>query len=403
MKIILRKRRKENNSINNLSAKALCFMMICVELGNKHDFLGIKIAYWGCALFAISVLLDIVQHRFRLFSEDIKKRNFQRFLIVWVGYGIIQSLVMALMGYEITEGITLLGINVILGVVLLTNTNTKKDILRYIDTVSIMLCICSVISLWELTTGQHIGEITYYERYYNLVFATFYNQNDYCTFLCLGIILQIVGIKLTESKRKKFIYISLSVISMFFAYKTESRASYICLILFFILWICYTVGKHILSQNIGIFSVFIMLGSVLLVVVYAGSKLLISFDPDRYLIYNLAGEAILSNPIFGYGPSGLAQIIGYAPHNLYLQMLGDYGVLITSFFAYFTIICFMKSDFGWNNKYRSILCSFAIIIPILGCSSSNIQRIRIFWMTIAICFATLRMQYNLQSQKLDKE
>lgn len=387
MKIVLR-RKAQGNRVNTISSIALCVLMICVELGNKHNFLGLKISYWGCLVFAVAVSLDVLKNRFKLFSENIHVRKFQVFMLVWLIYSVIQSCVEMLMGYDVSEGMILHTLNVIVTVFLLANANSKTNILRYINTVAIMLVIACIISFWELQTGQHIVEITYWEKYNRLPFATFYNQNDYCTFLCLGIVLLTLGYKLSDVKKAKLAYVVISAVSAYIALETESRASYICLILFFAMVCWYGLSRYLLKRNVFISSIFMGIGAVILVILLGGvTRLLNIFDPDRLIIYSEALDSIWKNLILGYGPSMLAGQTGSAPHNLYLQMLGDYGLVITLIFAYFTFVYFIKTDAKWNNRYYSMLSAFAIMLPIIGCSSSNIQRIRIFWVAIAICFA----------------
>lgn len=387
MKMVVR-RKTRGNKVNTISSIALCILMICVELGNKHYFLGLKISYWGCLIFATAVVLDVLKNRFKLFSENTHVRKFQAFMLIWLTYSIMQSCVSALMGYNASEGIILHTLNVIITVFLLANANSKKGILRYINTIAIMMMICCIISFWELRTGQHIVEITYWEKYNKLPFAIFYNQNDYCTFLCLGITLLTLGYKISDAKKTKLVYLAISTVSAYIAIETESRASYICLILFFVMVFWYALSRYLLKRNVFISSIFMAIGVLILIMFLGGvSKLLNIFDPDRLIIYSEAWDSIRKNFIFGYGPSMLAELLGHAPHNLYLQMLGDYGLGITLGFAYFTLVYFLKTAAKWKNRYYSLLSAFAVLLPIIGCSSSNIQRIRIFWMAIAICFA----------------
>lgn len=386
------KRKVQCNGVNPISSVALCFFMVCVELGNKHSFLGLKISYWGCVVLAAAIFLDVLKKRFKLFSGNTHVRKFQLFMLIWLFYSIVQTCIVGLLGYDVSDGMILHTLNVVLTVLLLANTNSKKNILRYINTIAFMMMICCIISFWELRTGQHIVEITYWEKYNRLPFAIFYNQNDYCTFLCLGIILLMIGFKLNSAKKIRLAYLAISVVSAYIAFKTESRTSYICLILFYCMVLWYGFSRYLLKKSVFVASIFMGVGVFILVMILGGvTKLLNIFDPDRLTIYTEYLNAIWKNFIFGYGTSVLTELLGNAPHNLYLQMLGDYGLGITLFFAYFTFIFFLKTTAKWNNRYYSWLSSFAIVLPIIGCSSSNIQRIRIFWMSIAICFAVAQM------------
>lgn len=386
MKLVMKIRSKQCEYINRYSSTMLCVMMICVELGNKHSIMGIKISYLGCILFVGALLLDLFAGNLRLFSNVYEIRNFQLFLLAWLFYGIIQTVLRSLISALSLEGLILMILNVLIAFFLLENCNSMDSILRYINTVSIMLIICILISFWEISTGNHLVEITYSIKYYNLVFATFYNQNDYCTFLFLGIILQILGIKLTEKVRQKFFYTVIIILTGYIAYHTESRVSYICVALFFVFWFLYASGQKIMKKSVGFINIIIGVGGLFLLILCGGIMTLIyRIDPDRFFIYSSHFLKIGENVLFGYGPMMLADLTGYASHNLYIEFLGDFGIIFFVGFVYYTLIKFFKSES--EQFLNPILCAYAMVLPILGCSSSNIQRIRIFWISIAICYA----------------
>ena len=377
------------NRINLYSSIALCIMMICIELGNKHSILGVRLSYWGCLLFIVALIIDGVLGNLRFFSKQQPVRNLQVFLLVWLSYGVIQAVIEILLGNDSLDGMILLCLNVIVAFFLLVNCNSQRRIIRYIDTVSIILLICILISIWEIRTGNHLVEIANYEKYHMLVFATFYNQNDYCTLLCLGIILQILGVKLTSNKIKKCFYIIISVLAGYMAYRTESRASYICLVLFFALWIICACGQKLLKQYAGILLLVLGIGCfVFLGLAGKIGSLIYMIDPDRFKIYSEHIALIGSNFMFGYGPMMLAEITGNAPHNLYIEFWGDFGLILFSGFVYFTLFKFVKAKSDLRVILNPFFFAFALMLPILGCSSSNIQRIRIFWISISICYAT---------------
>lgn len=389
MSLFTKKKNVQISSNNKSSSFMLCVLMICVELGNKHTIMGIKISYLGCLFFAISLIIDALKNRLVLFSSNRDICNFQFFLLAWLFYGIIQTIVNSLFDQIALEGLILLILNILLAFFLLVNSNSRKHITRYINVISIMLIICIIISFWEIKTGNHIIEITYYEKYRNLVFATFYNQNDYCTFLCLGIILQILGVKLANNKKQKVFYITIIILSGYMAYYTQSRASYICLLIFAVLWFVYSVGEKILFRNAGLITYVIVSSAVIMVFLCGGVTVLIYLiDPERLMIYSRHIAVISNNFLFGYGPMMLAKLTGIAPHNLYIEFIGDFGIVFFILFFYFTLVKFLR--YSTNGRpSRALLCAFALMIPILGCSSSNIQRIRIFWMAIALCYSFL--------------
>lgn len=397
MKLVIKKNR-EVNRINKSSSIMLCIFMICVELGNKHSLLGIKWSYWGCILFAISLFWDYVNNRLEIFSKNHNIKKFQMFLLFWFTYGFLLSLMQVLIGNTSLEGIILLGLNMSLGFFLLVNINSKNRIFRYINTVSVMILICVVISLWELQTGKHIVAISYFEKYNRLPFGTFYNQNDYCTFLCLGIVIQILGIKLTNIKKNKIIYSLVILVGGYIALETESRASYICIALFFVLWLIFLLGNYLMR----IYSSTVLIGVlmvVLIVVCIVGGlgSILYNFDAERMRIYQISIEWITKNFIFGYGPNKLAEITHVATHNLYLEIMGDYGIFVLFAFINYTLFNFLKTRTQVIPHANAFFSAYSLMLPILGCSSSNIQRVRLFWISITICYAVSNLNLKKES------
>ena len=92
------------NRINLYSSIALCIMMICIELGNKHSILGVRLSYWGCLLFIVALIIDGVLGNLRFFSKQQPVRNLQVFLLVWLSYGVIQAVIEILLGNDSLDG-----------------------------------------------------------------------------------------------------------------------------------------------------------------------------------------------------------------------------------------------------------------------------------------------------------
>lgn len=88
-------------------------------------------------------------------------------------------------------------------------------------------------------------------------------------------------------------------------------------------------------------------------------------EDNRYLIWKVTFDYILSNPLVGYGPLSFLAILPYPPHNTYLTVMLDFGliglILFVSFMA--PIIKNIKTE---------ILFPF-IIIPTLMLDLSNFR------------------------------
>lgn len=115
----------------------------------------------------------------------------------------------------------------------------------------------------------------------------------------------------------------------------------------------------------------------------------------RDVLYHNAYNMFIKNPILGNG-IGYFEIYnnGQYPHNIILQMLCEYGIIITVFFAFFIILSF---KYIINNKgYKEInflKLFFVLSIPRLMFSGSYWE-IQFFWLYIFTCILIFKKEIN---------
>lgn len=105
---------------------------------------------------------------------------------------------------------------------------------------------------------------------------------------------------------------------------------------------------------------------------------------NRDSFYNSAIELIIKSPILGYGLFGTVKYLGdYYPHNLFLEVLLQGGILYLSIFIVVLIFFFIK--LSWILKHFSnedlILIPIIYVFIMLLFSSSYIQE-PFFWFTL---------------------
>lgn len=106
---------------------------------------------------------------------------------------------------------------------------------------------------------------------------------------------------------------------------------------------------------------------------------------NREYIYNYAIELILEHPILGVGIAGDRYFLGTYAHNLFLEIILDYGVIFGSIISVILICFFIKSIFllPQNKSFDFIKIIFCIGIVPLMISSSYLADAW-FWVYVGI-------------------
>ncbi len=129
-------------------------------------------------------------------------------------------------------------------------------------------------------------------------------------------------------------------------------------------------------------------------------SILLFLQPELHLsgrdrVYSRVIAEIMDNPITGIGIGGDRRVIGggYA-HNLFIELIADYGVLLGTLFV-LALLVLMIRFFLSRNRYQYDM--FAIwlsigVIPLLV-SSSYIEDMR-FWIFLGLASRTVTIKYR---------
>lgn len=262
-------------------------------------------------------------------------------------------------------------------------------------TIGFALCVLltSVVGFWELTTDNHLayskmdeakasnigGEIVLRK----FAAVTFYNLNGYVTYLCFCLPFLLYGFSLEEKLLKRLSFIAL-VIAIVLVLCNASRGGMFSIV------ICLAVFFLMSPKNKSlIYSFIVLIGGLLYLLYKYGDAILYvltmrlseggaTTDDSRFEIWGNALKVLVEYSGFGCGIGGMfAAMEQFAKggttvtHNVFLEVLCQYGVIFCLAFVFFLFKQF-KTGLKLLDKKRSVLVSIALVcFPMTGIINSG--------------------------------
>lgn len=251
-------------------------------------------------------------------------------------------------------------------------------------TLSFIFCVLftSLIAFWELSTDNHLPYSSADEasatRMDNEVIArnfaavTFGNLNTYVTYLCLSIPFILYGMTI-ENKIVKNLSISALVIAVILVLCNASRGGFLSVLL------CIALYLFMIPKNKSVIFTFMVLllvlsfllymnrDSILLIISIRLAEEGIASDDSRFEIWINALKVFFDYAGLGSGIGGMnmamAKYSKYGitiTHNLFLEILCQYGLVFCLAFVFFLINMLITSRKFFCIK-RNILVTISIL------------------------------------------
>lgn len=212
--------------------------------------------------------------------------------------------------------------------------------------------LCSIVAIWEFTTGQHLsmakdqGDVfntgtEIINRFYASV--TFINYNSYVTFLCFSFpwIFYMLVDKDRRTFEKMLVFVVLIIASISVIINASRGGVLSILIMLVAYWL---FSKKTSIKSFFFIGVIILLGFLL--IRYGGNITAVFFsraseggmfsDDARSSIWSNVLKAFGTTWGFGVGIGGVTEAMRtltnsrvLSPHNLFLEILVQYGLIIT--------------------------------------------------------------------------
>lgn len=267
----------------------------------------------------------------------------------------------------------------------------SKNRLRSISTGwALAVFITAFIALWEYNTGQHLQysrydeDLVLYTGYVRrFAAATFFNFNDYEVFLCYSLPFLFVAIN-QERKMKELLFFFFSLFAaIIIILFNASRGATIAAAIISIAGFFKVTKMHGKKYGIVIFA----MAAIFITILFFNIDLILQnlmgriesgavLENERLGIWTLALRCLENTYFFGTGiagvESGMSVVSNYylAPHNMFIEMLIEFGVLIFTVF----IIGLWKLFIIANNKknaFRGILIALFLALPFISIVSSK--------------------------------
>lgn len=272
------------------------------------------------------------------------------------------------------------------------HANVKKWALRGLG-IGTLLNIC--VGFWELKTGTHIMTLsdTYLRRFADRPLGFYANTNDLAVMLVFSLSALVIGYLSTKKSLFKSIFRCLMITSgCLIIISTGSMLSIgclVCMVIFPLLYYNYRAKNK--STYLWIIAFFFLMLLVLILWGSDFSNFIATFDSSayesRFEIWKGSWNSFASTFYFGIGP-GQNSIVGVgAVHNLFLEIITEYGVVFGAGFI-LMYLCIFRNITKCKTSYMT---SFAValsllFIPISICSSS-MTKIFPIWPCIGLILA----------------
>lgn len=241
------------------------------------------------------------------------------------------------------------------------------------------IIIQTLVFLGNVSIGTYSMALSYYLLFSALLFA----DEIIDSFRFRTLVMLIITILIIFALGSRGPLLSLIVFVLLKLIKQKRRITYQK----FIITLAFVFALIISLTNLN--KIFNLLYRILLEHGINSRTLWIFINEDFYLsgrdtIYNLLLEHIANKPILGYGIGGDRVLIGGYAHNIFLELLIDYGVIVGGILLLLLILTLIYRLASKNEKYYnvvSIWISYGFIHLIV--SSSYLTDIK-FWILLGI-------------------
>ena len=235
-----------------------------------------------------------------------------------------------------------------------------------------------IVALWEIITDNHLslsahesermintGEAIFQQRF---AAVTFYNYNSYVTFLCFAlpfVFYRIVNI--SKVHLKTLLPILVILVSYFCILCNASRGGLLSITIMLFLYIIRSPKSKFKNYTlllvffIGAY-VLIKFADIFFLAISARSSAGGLFEgSSRFEIWGVALQTFLHTLGFGTGIGGISASMSkfttgiIVPHNLFLEILVEFGIIIFMIFIVFLLKLYYKSFKLRDKKLKSFL------------------------------------------------
>lgn len=320
-----------------------------------------------------------------------------------------------------------LGVSSILG--LYFWVQTSQQWLRLIQTAWVMMSGLVLWGYFEITTNIYllgdVGKLDKYRTFSSqpltrIPLTIFENQNDLATMLLAYVVVGLILYYLTANNRQRLVYLASILAGSYLIYRSGSRMSLICLLLFFIVQLLQGVKIDLRRRDywwgilvlvISLLGVFMIRPSLLNSVTelfYFGEQRDLSGDTVRMNLWRNGFHFLGQTAGFGVGAGNIEHWMSESAfwttnsltnmHNWWLEILVGYGVV--SFILYLTAyIGLMRKLYqlkhhqaGPTGFVAFTLFNFMLTYVLASVTSANNMLIEWHWVFFGLIISFVKIQ-----------
>ena len=275
-----------------------------------------------------------------------------------------------------------------LEIVVFTSKSNKQ-----IRSISTGWCIAvlatAAVAFWEIQTGQHLITSKMQEDKVlstgfvrRFASATFYNFNDYEVFLCYSVPFLLVAISTMKKWKETTLFFLALLCAVVVCIFNASRGATIAILTMTVLGLLGIINKSSTSRKyifvlVSLFT-FILYKYADAIFMNLAARLEISTmaESGRTEIWYLALLCLENTMFIGTGIAGVEKGMSVvsndylAPHNLFLEILVEFGIFIFTFIAGILLKMLRHTAKG-KSPYKRIIIATFIAWPIIAIVSSK--------------------------------
>lgn len=382
--------------VSKLFQNNLCYLILLL-LPLEFLSIGDNLSVFRIFIFPLSAL-GLVSIKNKL---SVKQKKFLIFLVFIQFFAFVTNL---LFSYEIgfLSLINSIGIIIFISYLLSYINNFNFD-LRHIQVISSYTVYCLV----PLLLYYGFDNIEMFSKHGR--FKGFHKDpNFFCAYINISIAAKFIYLFLTNGKYK-FVFFTFLLIDIYSIFLTQSRGGIITLFLFILFFIFIYKKKLFKILLIFLIPLAILITKRIENISYNNinnlfDRILFRFSYKDYKnddisdarldhLYNFIDILNNSNQyIFGYSSKKYLQIFGQHPHNLFIDIILEYGFIVGIIFIFYILYLILNGFLNLQYKIQSFyyLLSVVAIVNMLPLSSLNQKY---FWFIIVLLFISFNKKY----------
>jgi teichuronic acid biosynthesis protein TuaE len=383
------------------------------------------------SFYFIIIIMIIYLIRFKRIkvNMDVSFKYVLVFIIMLL-YSTISLLWVENISFSFSNGYMYLFTGVTIVVFITAGINSFKDLSIFLRIFAICYCITVFLGIFEIFTGVYLftqnPSSLIYQNGYNLFFpyATFYNMNDFSTFVVLA--MPFAGYQIVsdiKGKVGKIVAVVMSAAGIFTVLNSNARICYFAIALYIVVFIIAIAAKkdlrHYLKPVIRYTLIFALLFVALLMTsvvklnVFSSEMSSISLKDHsvdvRGELYSAGLKMLADYNFMGVGEGNSVPLVAkYTSlnsinlHSMPLRFLTEYGIII--FALYFLMLVsvsiklFKYNSGGTREKILACICFASLItFQLADFASSDASHITELWIVMALWLCILKLLYKKET------